>query len=325
MLEYRHAAARRPPAQRRAASAARARASRGSRRATGVDVTPRSARDRDRRARSRSAPASSRSTSSPTSPGRRAATLDWTGDEAFARGPGSRAARRDGALLGVADPLRRRRPGAHLRRDRAGRVPRAGRRQRVHERDGALEPARRRGASSARRRRRRARALAGARRRARRRLRPRDAASTSSSPASSSSSRSSSPTSRRGGRSPPTCCSARERRAGAQVREAGGRADAPPPRPRRGRRRARSCPNLDFYEPRTAHGSSLSPAIHAALLRPRRALPTRRSSCCGSPARIDLDDLTGTTAGGLHLATMGGALAGARVRVRRHPTHAATR
>ena len=24
-------------------------------------------------------------------------------------------------------------------------------------------------------------------------------------------------------------------------------------------------PNLDFYEPRTAHGSSLSPAIHASL------------------------------------------------------------
>ena len=25
-------------------------------------------------------------------------------------------------------------------------------------------------------------------------------------------------------------------------------------------------PNLDFYEPRCAHGSSLSPAIHASLL-----------------------------------------------------------
>ena len=25
-------------------------------------------------------------------------------------------------------------------------------------------------------------------------------------------------------------------------------------------------PNLDFYEPRTAHGSSLSPAIHASVL-----------------------------------------------------------
>jgi trehalose/maltose hydrolase-like predicted phosphorylase len=64
-------------------------------------------------------------------------------------------------------------------------------------------------------------------------------------------------------------------------------------------------PNIDFYEPRTAHGSSLSPAIHASLLaragRPDEALaPLRLAS------RIDLEDLTGTTAGGLHLATMGG-------------------
>ena len=64
-------------------------------------------------------------------------------------------------------------------------------------------------------------------------------------------------------------------------------------------------PNLDFYEPRTAHGSSLSPAIHASLLaragRYRRALEALRIA-----ARLDLDDLTETTAGGLHLATMGG-------------------
>ena len=31
-------------------------------------------------------------------------------------------------------------------------------------------------------------------------------------------------------------------------------------------------PNLDFYEPRTAHGSSLSPGVHASLLRPRGRL-----------------------------------------------------
>jgi trehalose/maltose hydrolase-like predicted phosphorylase len=64
-------------------------------------------------------------------------------------------------------------------------------------------------------------------------------------------------------------------------------------------------PNLDFYEPRTAHGSSLSPPIHASLLaragRYRSALEALRIA-----ARLDLDDLTGTTAGGLHLATMGG-------------------
>ena len=63
--------------------------------------------------------------------------------------------------------------------------------------------------------------------------------------------------------------------------------------------------NLSFYEARTAHGSSLSPAIHAALLaragEPDRALVPFRMA-----ARLDLDDLTGTTSGGLHLATMGG-------------------
>ncbi len=63
--------------------------------------------------------------------------------------------------------------------------------------------------------------------------------------------------------------------------------------------------NLDFYEPRTAHGSSLSPAVHAALLaragRFDEALLWLRVA-----ARIDLDDITGSTAGGLHLATMGG-------------------
>jgi trehalose/maltose hydrolase-like predicted phosphorylase len=64
-------------------------------------------------------------------------------------------------------------------------------------------------------------------------------------------------------------------------------------------------PNLDFYEPRTSHGSSLSPAIHASVLaragRLDDALETLRLA-----SRIDFDDLTGTTAGGLHLATMGG-------------------
>jgi trehalose/maltose hydrolase-like predicted phosphorylase len=64
-------------------------------------------------------------------------------------------------------------------------------------------------------------------------------------------------------------------------------------------------PNLDFYEPRTAHGSSLSPAIHAGLLaragRYRDALESLQIA-----ARLDLDDLTGSTAGGLHVATMGG-------------------
>jgi trehalose/maltose hydrolase-like predicted phosphorylase/hydroxymethylpyrimidine pyrophosphatase-like HAD family hydrolase len=63
--------------------------------------------------------------------------------------------------------------------------------------------------------------------------------------------------------------------------------------------------NLAYYEPRTAHGSSLSPAIHAGLFaragRLGPAVEALRLAC-----RVDVDDLTGTTAGGLHLATMGG-------------------
>ncbi len=62
--------------------------------------------------------------------------------------------------------------------------------------------------------------------------------------------------------------------------------------------------NLDFYEPRTAHGSSLSPGVHAALLaragRPAQALEAMRLV-----SRIDLDDLSATTAAGLHIAAMG--------------------
>jgi trehalose/maltose hydrolase-like predicted phosphorylase len=63
-------------------------------------------------------------------------------------------------------------------------------------------------------------------------------------------------------------------------------------------------PNLDFYEPRTAHGSSLSPGIHAALF--ARVGRLQDAICAlDIAARMDLNDLTGTSAGGLHLATMG--------------------
>ena len=57
-------------------------------------------------------------------------------------------------------------------------------------------------------------------------------------------------------------------------------------------------PNLAYYEPRTAHGSSLSPAIHAALFaragRFGAALEALRLAC-----RIDGDDLSGSSAGGV--------------------------
>lgn len=64
-------------------------------------------------------------------------------------------------------------------------------------------------------------------------------------------------------------------------------------------------PNLDFYEPRTAHGSTLSPGVHATLLaragRLEPALEMLRLA-----AHIDLDDIGHVAAGGLHLAAMGG-------------------
>ena len=63
--------------------------------------------------------------------------------------------------------------------------------------------------------------------------------------------------------------------------------------------------NLDFYGPRTAHGSSLSPAIHAALLA-RAGSPDEALGWLRMAARLDLDDITGMTGAGLHLATLGG-------------------
>jgi trehalose/maltose hydrolase-like predicted phosphorylase len=65
------------------------------------------------------------------------------------------------------------------------------------------------------------------------------------------------------------------------------------------------APNLAWYGPRTAHGSSLSPAVHAALLA-RAGEPDQALELFRLASRLDLDDRTGTTAGGLHLATFGG-------------------
>jgi trehalose/maltose hydrolase-like predicted phosphorylase len=64
-------------------------------------------------------------------------------------------------------------------------------------------------------------------------------------------------------------------------------------------------PNLDRYLPITAHGSSLSPAVHAALLarvsRHEEALELLRFA-----AGMDVNGVSATTAHGLHVATMGG-------------------
>ena len=96
-----------------------------------------------------------------------------------------------------------------------------------------------------------------------------------------------------------------ERVDGGAGREAGRRADAPPPRSGRGRDR--------LARRRTSSSTSRGPRTAA---RSRRRFTPRssraRASCTEAvaalrlAARIDLEDLTGTTAGGLHLATMGG-------------------
>ena len=63
-------------------------------------------------------------------------------------------------------------------------------------------------------------------------------------------------------------------------------------------------PNLDYYEPRTALASTLSPGIHAALLA-RAGRLVEATETLRLTARIDLDDIGGTTSRGLHLAAMG--------------------
>jgi trehalose/maltose hydrolase-like predicted phosphorylase len=64
------------------------------------------------------------------------------------------------------------------------------------------------------------------------------------------------------------------------------------------------APNLGYYEPRTAHGSSLSTGVHAALLA-RAGRTDEARDLLMLTASLDLTDLTETSAGGLHLAAMG--------------------
>jgi trehalose/maltose hydrolase-like predicted phosphorylase len=63
-------------------------------------------------------------------------------------------------------------------------------------------------------------------------------------------------------------------------------------------------PNLDYYDPRTAHGSTLSPGVHAALLA-RAGRLDQAMDLLRLTSRIDLDDIGGVTAAGLHVAAMG--------------------
>ena len=62
--------------------------------------------------------------------------------------------------------------------------------------------------------------------------------------------------------------------------------------------------DLDFYEPRTAHGSSLSPAIHAAVLARAGRVEAARDVLAVAAA-VDLGGAAGA-AGGVHLGAMGG-------------------
>ncbi|HEX2894636.1 MAG TPA: glycosyl hydrolase family 65 protein [Marmoricola sp.] len=64
--------------------------------------------------------------------------------------------------------------------------------------------------------------------------------------------------------------------------------------------------DLDFYGPRTAHGSSLSLAIVAGL-EARAGRADRGLELLRNSLRIDLDDIGGTTAAGVHIGAAGGA------------------
>lgn len=63
--------------------------------------------------------------------------------------------------------------------------------------------------------------------------------------------------------------------------------------------------DLDHYLPRTAHGSSLSPAIHAGLLA-RAGRLEEALELLDVAQSIDLHDAAGTAADGLHLAALAG-------------------
>ncbi len=63
--------------------------------------------------------------------------------------------------------------------------------------------------------------------------------------------------------------------------------------------------NFRYYEPRSGHGSSLSPAIHA-LLSARLGDLTLARRYFRQAAAIDLDDTMGNAAAGIHMATQGG-------------------
>ena len=63
--------------------------------------------------------------------------------------------------------------------------------------------------------------------------------------------------------------------------------------------------NFAYYEPRTGHGSSLSPASHA-MVAARLAHVELAKRLFDETAAIDLDDTMGNAAAGVHIAALGG-------------------
>ncbi|MES4787155.1 MAG: glycoside hydrolase family 65, partial [Nitrospiraceae bacterium] len=63
--------------------------------------------------------------------------------------------------------------------------------------------------------------------------------------------------------------------------------------------------NFRYYEPRTAHGSSLSPAFHALVAARLGDLPLVERYF-RQAAEIDLANNVGNATGGVHIAAMGG-------------------
>ena len=62
--------------------------------------------------------------------------------------------------------------------------------------------------------------------------------------------------------------------------------------------------SFHYYEPRTAHGSSLSPGVHA-LVAARLGLSELAARYLEQTADIDLGNNMGNAAGGIHAAAMG--------------------
>jgi trehalose/maltose hydrolase-like predicted phosphorylase len=63
--------------------------------------------------------------------------------------------------------------------------------------------------------------------------------------------------------------------------------------------------NFRYYEPRTAHGSSLSPALHA-LVAARLGDGNLAQAYFRQAAEIDLANNMGNAAGGIHMGALGG-------------------